>query len=170
MRVATSSRVRRETRDDIRKCSRKYPKNRYHSPERESPHVRQPDDLPALCAAVLVPVLLGVQRISGLVDVSKLDGLAHLECARIGLLLTSSTRVPIGAIQPFSNANDVSDYFGPTSAEASLGAIYFQGFTNSNTKPSRVLFTQYPTASVAAWLRTACPQPAAMRPRPPPMR
>jgi hypothetical protein len=71
----------------------------------------------------------------------------------IGLLLTNSTRVPIGAIQPFSNANDVSDYFGPTSAEASLGAIYFQGFTNSNTKPSRILFTQYPTASVAAYLR-----------------
>jgi hypothetical protein len=71
----------------------------------------------------------------------------------IGLLLTDGTRVPIGAIQPFANATDVSDYFGPTSTEAALAAVYFQGFTNSNTKPDSILFTQYPTASVAAYLR-----------------
>lgn len=71
----------------------------------------------------------------------------------IGLLLTTSTRVPIGAVQPFSNALDISNYFGPSSTEAAMGAVYFQAFDNSNVKPSRVLFAQYPTASVAAYLR-----------------
>lgn len=71
----------------------------------------------------------------------------------IGLLLTDSIRVPVGAVQPFSNADDVADYFGPLSTEAALASVYFQGFTRSNVKPEKVLFTQYPTASVAAYLR-----------------
>lgn len=71
----------------------------------------------------------------------------------IGLLLTTSTQVPIGVVQPFSNAIDVSDYFGPQANETALARIYFQGFDNSNIKPSRILFAQYPTASVAAYLR-----------------
>lgn len=71
----------------------------------------------------------------------------------IGLLLTNSTRVPIGAVQPFSNQLDVADYFGSNSTEAALAAVYFQGFNNANTRPDRILFTQYPTASVAAYLR-----------------
>lgn len=71
----------------------------------------------------------------------------------IGLMLTTSARVPIGAVQPFSNANDVDSYFGSSSDEAALAAIYFQGFSNANTRPERLLFAQYPTASVAAFMR-----------------
>src|SRR5690348_1073793 len=71
----------------------------------------------------------------------------------IGLLLTTSSRVPIGAVQPFSNQIDVADYFGSTSLEAALAEVYFEAFDNSNIKPARILFTQYPTASVAAYLR-----------------
>ena len=71
----------------------------------------------------------------------------------IGLLLTSGTRVPIGAIQPFSNQLDVANYFGDTSTEAALAEVYFQAFDNSNIKPARILFAQYPTASVAAYMR-----------------
>lgn len=71
----------------------------------------------------------------------------------IGLLLTNSARIPIGAVQPFSNEIDVASYFGDTSTEAALAAIYFQSFDNSNVKPQRMLFAQYPTASVAAYLR-----------------
>lgn len=71
----------------------------------------------------------------------------------IGLLLTTSTQVPIGVVQPFSNTIDVSDYFGPEANETALARLYFGGFENSNVKPSRILFAQYPTASVAAYLR-----------------
>jgi len=72
-----------------------------------------------------------------------------------GLILTTSTRVPIGSVPSFSSAADVSSYFGPASAEAAAAVIYFNGFDNSNKKPGAVLFAQYPTASVAAYLRGA---------------
>lgn len=72
-----------------------------------------------------------------------------------GLLLTTSTRVPIGTVPAFSSAADVSSYFGPSSAEAAAAVIYFNGFGNSNKKPGSMLFAQYPTASVAAYLRGA---------------
>ena len=71
----------------------------------------------------------------------------------IGLLLTTSDRVPIGAVQPFSNQIDVANYFGDTSTEAALAEVYFQAFDNSNIKPARILFSQYNTASVAAYMR-----------------
>lgn len=71
----------------------------------------------------------------------------------IGLLLTTSTRVPVGAVQPFATPQDVSDYFGGGSAEATAAANYFLGFTNSNGKPGSILFAQYPVAPVAAYLR-----------------
>lgn len=71
----------------------------------------------------------------------------------IGLILTNSTRVPIGAVQPFSNTIDVQDYFGAGSTESALAAIYFDGFDNSAVKSQRMLFAQYNTASVAAYLR-----------------
>jgi hypothetical protein len=47
----------------------------------------------------------------------------------------------------------VSSYFGPTSDEAAAAAIYFLGFTNSNKKPGALLFSQYNTSAVAAYLR-----------------
>ena len=72
-----------------------------------------------------------------------------------GLILTTSTRTPIGSVPSFSSASDVSSYFGPASAEAAAAVIYFNGFDNSNKKPGAVLFAQYPTASVAAYLRGA---------------
>lgn len=71
----------------------------------------------------------------------------------IGLLLTNSTRVPIGAVQPFANANDVASYFGASSDEYKASNIYFNGFTNSNVLPASVLFAQYPSAAVSAYLR-----------------
>ena len=73
----------------------------------------------------------------------------------VGMLLTTSARVPIGSVQPFSNATDVATYFGLGSNEAALADVYFAGFDNSNLLPQNILFTQYPTASVAAYLRGA---------------
>lgn len=72
----------------------------------------------------------------------------------VSILLTTSSRVPIGAVQPFATAQDVIDYFGPNSTEAALATIYFNGFDNSNVKPSLVYFTQYPADAVTAYLRS----------------
>src|SRR6266700_2044702 len=71
----------------------------------------------------------------------------------IGLFLTTSTRTPIGTVQSFANSAAVASYFGSTSNEAALAAIYFLGFDNSNLKPGNALFTQYNTSDVAAYLR-----------------
>lgn len=71
----------------------------------------------------------------------------------IGLMLTTSNRLPIGAVQPFASAADVGDYFGPSSAEASAAAGYFLGFNNSTKKPGSLLFAQFNTVAAAAWLR-----------------
>lgn len=72
----------------------------------------------------------------------------------IGLLLTTSTRVPINQVQEFGNATDVGNYFGLNSTEFALSEIYFDGYDNSFLKPSKILFAQYPTAAVSAYLRS----------------
>lgn len=72
-----------------------------------------------------------------------------------GLLLTNSGRVPIGQVLSFATADTVADYFGPSSTEAALAAVYFGGYTNSLAKPGSMLLAQYPTAAVAAFLRGA---------------
>jgi len=72
-----------------------------------------------------------------------------------GLILTTSPRTPIGSVVKFATAADVAAYFGPSSNEAAMATIYFNGFDNSTKKPGEVLFAQYPTASVAAFVRGA---------------
>lgn len=72
-----------------------------------------------------------------------------------GLMLTNSTRIPVGTVQEFGTAAAVSDYFGATSAEASFAAVYFAGFDDSSVKPGALLGTQYNVAPVAAFLRGA---------------
>jgi hypothetical protein len=72
----------------------------------------------------------------------------------IGLLLTTSARVPIGTVQDFGNQLDVANFFGPASTEAALAEVYFNGFDNSYIKPALVKFTQYNTAAVPAYMRS----------------
>ena len=72
-----------------------------------------------------------------------------------GLILTSSDRVPIGAIYTFASASAVATFFGALSTEAALALKYFAGFNNSAQKPGRMLFAQYPTAAVYAYLQGA---------------
>lgn len=71
----------------------------------------------------------------------------------IGLMLTSSTRPPIGQVLQFASPADVSTYFGPASLENSLATIYFNGFENSHKKPGSLLFAQYNQGAVDAFLR-----------------
>lgn len=71
-----------------------------------------------------------------------------------GLILTNGTAVPIGTIRQFATAADVGDYFGLSSDEYAMAAVYFAGFNNSTQKPGNLLFSQYPTASVSAYTRS----------------
>jgi hypothetical protein len=70
-----------------------------------------------------------------------------------GLILTTNTRVPIGSVLSFPSSLAVDAYFGAMSPEAADAAIYFAGFTLGNVLPGALLFSQYPIAPVAAYLR-----------------
>lgn len=82
-------------------------------------------------------------------------GVGGAALALSGLMLTADTAVPINTIKEFSEAEAVSLFFGPESSEALLAAVYFAGFDGSTQKPGNLLFSQYPTAPVAAYLRSA---------------
>lgn len=71
----------------------------------------------------------------------------------VAVILTTNPQVPVGAVQPFSSAADVGAYFGLSSAEYAIAPNYFNGFDNSNIKPSKVYFAQYHPAAVAGYLR-----------------
>lgn len=70
-----------------------------------------------------------------------------------GLILTQSTYPPIGAVVSFASADDVGSYFGPLSTEKQMADKYFPGPDNATKTPGRLYFAQYPSASVAAYLR-----------------
>jgi len=72
-----------------------------------------------------------------------------------GLVLTDSSTLPIGAPMSFVSAAAVSTYFGSTSTEADVAAIYFEGFEGSTQKPASILFSRFATASGAAFGRGA---------------
>ena len=70
-----------------------------------------------------------------------------------GLFLTENSRVPIGTVLTFGSATAVGNFFGEDTVEARAAAKYFSGFENSNKKPSAMLFAQYNTDDVGAYLR-----------------
>src|SRR5579872_6273182 len=71
-----------------------------------------------------------------------------------GLMLTTSTRVPVGTVLSFPTQLSVAAFFGANSTEAALALIYFNGFDNSAVKPGALLFAQYPWAApVAPYVR-----------------
>lgn len=71
----------------------------------------------------------------------------------ITLALTNSTRVPVGAVQSFPDAKSVRAYFGTGSNEDAFSSVYFGGFVGRSVAPEAILFTQYPTAAVSAYVR-----------------
>lgn len=71
----------------------------------------------------------------------------------VGLILTNSTRVPIGTVARFSSAADVTAHFGALTTEETLATTYFAGYDGSTIKPAMLLFSQYATAAVGAFLR-----------------
>ena len=87
--------------------------------------------------------------------IPSVEGLAGSPLAMIGLVLTSSTRVPINSIVPLGTPTAVANYFGASSSQATGAGYYFAGYDNSDVKPLSILFTQYPTSAVQAWARGA---------------
>lgn len=71
----------------------------------------------------------------------------------VGVFLTTNTRPPVASLVAFSSAAAVATYFGSGTPEALAAAVYFNGFDGSTIKPGSMLFAQYPTASVASYLR-----------------
>lgn len=72
-----------------------------------------------------------------------------------GVFLTHSYRVPVGQILSFPSSLAVSSFFGASSQEYALSVIYFGGYDNSTQKPGALLFVQYNSAAVPAYLRTS---------------
>jgi len=71
-----------------------------------------------------------------------------------GLILTDSQYAPVGNVPSFANKEDVGRYFGFTSTEYGMAAIYFNGYDGSTKKPGSLLFAQFNEAAVSAWLRS----------------
>ncbi len=71
----------------------------------------------------------------------------------LGLMLTSSTRVPIGTVQSFTSPAAVSAYFGANSDEYAAASVYFAGFSTKTATPGSLSFVQYNQGTVAAYLR-----------------
>ena len=69
-----------------------------------------------------------------------------------GVFLTNRY-IPIGTYVSFASDVDVGAYFGTSSTEYLLAQIYFSGFTNCTKTPGAMIFTQYPTVAVSAFLR-----------------
>lgn len=70
------------------------------------------------------------------------------------LFLTSSTVIPMSQfVVAFTSAADVGAYFGLGSEEYILASTYFQGFNNSQAKPSALMFAPRVSASIPAFVR-----------------
>ena len=70
-----------------------------------------------------------------------------------GLILTESARAPVGQVLSFPTARAVSDYFGPTSAEALAATVYFNGYIGATSIPAFLLFSAHVLTARAGWIR-----------------
>ena len=71
-----------------------------------------------------------------------------------GVILTNDASIPMGTAQSFPSATAVGNWFGAGSTEKALADVYFNGFNNSTVKPSALLFAQYNSSAVGAYLRS----------------
>jgi hypothetical protein len=69
------------------------------------------------------------------------------------VFLTQDTSIPVGTVKAFATLADVQAWFGANSAEATLAAVYFAGFSNATVLPSVLYFAQYNVGAVAGYLR-----------------
>jgi Protein of unknown function (DUF3383) len=77
----------------------------------------------------------------------------------VGVILTTSNRVPLGSVYNFASGSAVTAFFGQGSAMdivanggAGKGSGYFGGFTGSSQLPGSMLVAQYNQAAAPAYL------------------
>ncbi len=71
-----------------------------------------------------------------------------------GLILSEATCLPVGAPVAFPSTASVQAYFGVSSVEADMASVYFNGFDNSNVKPSNLFFSRFASTAIAAFARS----------------
>lgn len=67
-----------------------------------------------------------------------------------GLVVTQDTSIPPGQIKSFFTAQDVANWFGPSSNEAAMAAQYFPGIVNGGQLPAEYKFSGYALAATPA--------------------
>jgi hypothetical protein len=70
------------------------------------------------------------------------------------VFLSKDAAIPVGQVISFPTAQAVSSFFGSSSTEAGLAAIYFAGFDGATILPSNLYFARWNDADVAAYLRS----------------
>jgi len=70
------------------------------------------------------------------------------------IFLSQDTAVPVGQVLAFPTLQSVSDFFGASSDEYALAAVYFGGFSGSSILPSKLYFARWNSGSIAAYLRS----------------
>lgn len=70
------------------------------------------------------------------------------------VFLTNDPSIPVGTVMAFASLEDVQNWFGPSSVEATLAAVYFAGFSTASTLPGTLYFTQYNSVAVGGYLRS----------------
>lgn len=72
-----------------------------------------------------------------------------------GLFLSSNANLPANSLMPFYSASEVGEFFGQSSAEYIAAQVYFNGFDNSDVKPSMCYFFKHSTEPAPAFVRSA---------------
>lgn len=67
-------------------------------------------------------------------------------------LFTTNELVPTGTVMEFSNASDVSDYFGSTSQEALRATFYFGFISKTVSRPQSIAFARWINVDVGAMI------------------
>lgn len=69
------------------------------------------------------------------------------------VFVTTNPAVQFGAAPSFPSVAAVVAFFGANSIEAQLAGVYFAGFNTANSLPSALIFWQWASAAIAAYIR-----------------
>lgn len=67
-----------------------------------------------------------------------------------GLLLTQNAGVPVGQLQVYFRASDVSDFFGPSSPEYAGAQVYFAGVLGGGQQPASLSIARFAATAAGA--------------------
>jgi hypothetical protein len=70
------------------------------------------------------------------------------------VFLSEDDAIPFNSVLQFPNLQAVKDFFGSTSDEATMAAVYFAGFEGATLLPTTLYFTRWLAADASAYLRS----------------